>query len=252
VTGGSKLSFRIRPGAPTSSIDISADGDVGIGTASPSQKLDVASGKIAIGDHSLGERTLNGNNPEDLEVNALRNTIYTIDSNSDSTNAGFVVVRNSDATQVIFVAREDNLVGVNIATPTQPFIVGTNATNGNGAHVTPVGVWTNGSSRVNKENIRTLTSQDAFAALSGLEPVLYTGKGDPEAEEYVGFIAEDVPDLVATKSRTGLSSMDIVAVLTKVVKEQEKTIGQMEKTITDLAAQIAELQAAREAPAPQP
>ncbi|HEX2165118.1 MAG TPA: hypothetical protein VHM02_14335, partial [Thermoanaerobaculia bacterium] len=31
VTGGSRLPFRIRPGAPTSSIDISADGDVGIG-----------------------------------------------------------------------------------------------------------------------------------------------------------------------------------------------------------------------------
>jgi hypothetical protein len=42
VTGGSKLSFRIRPGAPTSSIDISADGDVGIGTASPGQKLHVS------------------------------------------------------------------------------------------------------------------------------------------------------------------------------------------------------------------
>ncbi|MEK6372659.1 MAG: hypothetical protein AABO58_08180 [Acidobacteriota bacterium] len=35
VTGGSRLPFRIRPGAPTSSIDIAADGDVGIGTASP-------------------------------------------------------------------------------------------------------------------------------------------------------------------------------------------------------------------------
>jgi hypothetical protein len=34
VTSGSRLPFRIRPGAPTSSIDISADGDVGIGTAS--------------------------------------------------------------------------------------------------------------------------------------------------------------------------------------------------------------------------
>ena len=35
VTGGSRLPLRIRPGAPTSSVDISADGDVGIGTASP-------------------------------------------------------------------------------------------------------------------------------------------------------------------------------------------------------------------------
>jgi len=41
VTGGSRLPFRIRPGAPTSSIDISASGDVGVGLASPSEKLHV-------------------------------------------------------------------------------------------------------------------------------------------------------------------------------------------------------------------
>lgn len=41
VTGGSRLPFRIRPGAPTSSIDISADGLVGFGTASPDAKIDV-------------------------------------------------------------------------------------------------------------------------------------------------------------------------------------------------------------------
>src|SRR2546428_4416326 len=41
VTGGSQLPFRIRPGAPTSSIDISASGNVGIGTASPGLKLEV-------------------------------------------------------------------------------------------------------------------------------------------------------------------------------------------------------------------
>jgi hypothetical protein len=35
LTGGSRLPFRIRPGAPTSSIDINASGNVGIGTASP-------------------------------------------------------------------------------------------------------------------------------------------------------------------------------------------------------------------------
>lgn len=34
VTGGSKLSLRIRPGAPTSSIDIGSDGNVGVGASS--------------------------------------------------------------------------------------------------------------------------------------------------------------------------------------------------------------------------
>jgi hypothetical protein len=41
VTGGSRLPFRIRPGAPTSSIDVSASGNVGVGTASPSNSLHV-------------------------------------------------------------------------------------------------------------------------------------------------------------------------------------------------------------------
>jgi hypothetical protein len=41
VTGGSKLPLRIRPGAPTSSIDIAADGDVGLNTASPAAALHV-------------------------------------------------------------------------------------------------------------------------------------------------------------------------------------------------------------------
>ena len=41
VTGGSRLPFRIRPGAPTSSIDINASGNVGIGTSSPSDKMEV-------------------------------------------------------------------------------------------------------------------------------------------------------------------------------------------------------------------
>ncbi len=41
VTGGSRLPFRIRPGAPTSSIDINASGQVGIGTQAPAFKLHV-------------------------------------------------------------------------------------------------------------------------------------------------------------------------------------------------------------------
>ena len=42
VTGGSRLPFRIRPGAATSSLDIAASGDIGMGTASPAASLHLA------------------------------------------------------------------------------------------------------------------------------------------------------------------------------------------------------------------
>jgi hypothetical protein len=41
VTGGSRLSLRIRPGAPTSSVDIAANGNVGVGTGSPKARIDL-------------------------------------------------------------------------------------------------------------------------------------------------------------------------------------------------------------------
>jgi hypothetical protein len=49
VTSGSRLSFRIRPGAPTSSLDISADGDVGVGTGSPEAPLHVVTDVAGVG-----------------------------------------------------------------------------------------------------------------------------------------------------------------------------------------------------------
>jgi hypothetical protein len=42
VTNGSRLSFRIRPGAPESSIDIAANGFVGFGTSSPSAPIHIS------------------------------------------------------------------------------------------------------------------------------------------------------------------------------------------------------------------
>ena len=54
------------------------------------------------------------------------------------------------------------------------------------------------------------------------------------AETYVGFIAEDVPDLVSTNGRKGLAAMDIVAVLTKVVQQQQEQIEALEERLSAL------------------
>jgi len=116
-------------------------------------------------------------------------------------------------------------IGIGTASPTFPLEMAS------GAHVTTGGVWTNASSREYKDDITGLELQEALKTLQGLEPVKYKYKGT-EDERHVGFIAEDVPDLVATKDRKGLSPMDIVAVLAKVVQQQQKEIEELKSRLT--------------------
>ncbi len=93
--------------------------------------------------------------------------------------------------------------------------------------------WVNASSRVLKENISDLSSEDALETLQKLEPVSFSYKTDP-SDTNLGFIAEDVPSLVATKDRKGTSTMDFVALLTKVVQDQQKQIDYLETEINKL------------------
>ena len=86
-----------------------------------------------------------------------------------------------------------------------------------------------------------------MATLKGLSPVRYNYKVD-KAEEYVGFIADDVPELVATNDRKALSSMDIVAVLTKVVQEQQKTISELAARMAELETRLWDLEASNARP----
>jgi hypothetical protein len=106
-----------------------------------------------------------------------------------------------------------------------------------GAYVSAGGVWTNASSRAYKTDIQDLTTDEATDTLNGLNPVKFSYKADSN-ERHVGFIAEDVPELVATKGKKGTSSMDMVAVLTKVVQEQQKTITELSKKMGNLEREL--------------
>ncbi|MDH5241170.1 MAG: tail fiber domain-containing protein, partial [Gammaproteobacteria bacterium] len=84
-----------------------------------------------------------------------------------------------------------------------------------------------------KENIAELRLDVATEALMALQPVVFNYRDEPQ-EDYLGFIAEDVPELVAVKDRDALSPMDIVAVLTRVVQQQERKIQALEARLDAL------------------
>lgn len=94
-----------------------------------------------------------------------------------------------------------------------------------------------GSSRDYKTNIRDLELNEAVDALKALRPVKYNHKSQPE-EETLGFIAEEVPDLVATNKRKSISPVDLTAVLTMVTQKQQETIESLIKRINALEEEI--------------
>jgi len=125
------------------------------------------------------------------------------------------------------VFNSSGYLGVGTTTPSYPLQMAS------GAYVTLGGVWTNASSREYKKEIQDLTIDEAVDTLQGLNPVQFSYRASSD-ERHVGFIAEDVPELVATKDRKGMSAMDVVAVLTKVVQEQQRTIAELSRKVAKL------------------
>jgi hypothetical protein len=221
VTGGSRLPFRIRPGAPTSSVDISANGDVGIGTASPDDKLDVtlnASGKAGITVQNSNATGFSG--IEAFDEAGVSSFFLGADNANNNTRFNslnnFPIVFLLNGTEKLRFPTSGN------------FITATN-----GAFLSSGGTWTNASSRSFKKDIIGLDAGEALATIKKLDPVTFQYNSEP-GEKYVGFIAEDVPELVAMNDHKSLSPMDVVAVLTKVVQEQQKTIEALAAKVDQL------------------
>jgi Bacterial SH3 domain/Chaperone of endosialidase len=180
--------------------------NVGIGTTEPQQRLEVN------GNIQIHER---GSNFAGLMITqSSGDTGYIMHNGANTLTIG------AGSIDRVTITSEGN-VGFSVNRPAHPIEMAS------GAHVSTGGVWTDSSSIEKKENVRELTPEEALHALARLEPVRFNYKAD-RGEEYVGFIAEDVPELVATADRRGLSPMDIVAVLTSVVQQQQEKIEALE------------------------
>lgn len=209
-TGGSWAEIRFQNNGNTN-MYLSYDGKLGIGTDAPETQLEVW------GDGRFGDWgspvTIQG---ADLQVHS-----------ASGVGKAFLVTHYGFPSSTAFVIEGGGDVGIGVENPTHLLDVGSSGAYCNG------GAWVNGSSREYKSNIKSLTVEQAMETLDALEPTSFTYNDDQD-ELFLGFIAEDVPELVATKDRKGLATMDIVAVLTKVVQAQQAEIDELHRAIEQL------------------
>jgi hypothetical protein len=165
-------------------------------------------------------------------------SVYNTDYIADSVNTEVLVLRAAGATGYTFNSIASGTGAV------RPIIFQMNnaakMTLGTDGHLTMAGgaytdglAWYPSSSREYKENIQTLSAKEAIETVKNLNPVTFVYKQDPE-QGHVGFIAEDVPDAVALNGRKAIDPVNIIAILTKVVQEQSKTIEALSSKVEKL------------------
>ena len=150
-----------------------------------------------------------------------------------ASNANVLTITPSDKNNNAIVVRNGN-IGLGVVNPGFPLTLAS------GAKCTTGGVWTNASSRELKHDIEDLSLENAREAIAKLRPVTYAYNAEPN-ESQAGFIAEEVPDLVATNTRRELSPMDFVAVLTKVVQDQDRLLEEQRNQLKEQAAALSKL-----------
>ncbi|MCC3156180.1 tail fiber domain-containing protein [Hymenobacter sp. 15J16-1T3B] len=219
VTNGSLLPFRIRPGAPTSSLDVSANGNVGVGTPSPQAKLDVR-----------GNVKISGANTLEFGSGVA----------GKQAEAGTIGYGNLAADAL-------NIVGAGTSTTDRKVAIYSEGGMTITGNLTLNGVVASSSDARLKTDVRPLAG--ALRGVQGLQGHRYrfqAGKG-PQGEQ-LGFIAQELeqvyPELVTTGA-DGLKAVNyaqLTPVLVEALKEQQRQIEQLRAEVAAGQAQLRQQQ----------
>lgn len=243
--------FGVESGTPEDLLYLASAGNIGMGTRFPATLMHAHKAAVAtvaetiaqfdVSDDSVGKleisnaSTTNGIfHPRIRGTTALQATPITMEgviTDDVGTNplvsfAGSKRAGGSIVNRPLVVFRNNQTVKAKVAANGDVFATSFNPT----------------SSRTMKDDIVELDSRKASDALALMTPVEYVYKDDPTVEKRIGFIAEDVPELIANADRKSVPIMDVVALVTKVVKDQQQTIDEQNKRIEDLMRRLNDLE----------
>lgn len=186
VTNGSSLSFRIRPGAPESSIDIAGSGDVGMGTSSPSADLHIREASSSAGNQTLLLLDNVGGRPR-IEMLGAGNAGQTGNWSLSAGNT-FVLQDRTNNDNEMTIDQSGNM--------------------------TILGALTQNSDKRNKMAIEPVDTGDILARVNQLEVSAWTYKNDaPLGIRHIGPMAQDFYALFGTgANENGISTIDTAGV----------------------------------------
>jgi len=229
VTNGSQLPFRIQPGADSNALTIKSDGDVGIGTWSPSGRLDVVNeaetehllvvqdgGNVGIGTASPGD------NLTILPSAAGGITVRETDDGNEAAKLvgawgqGKLQLYHSGSETVHLAAwsGEDsyfNAGSFGIGTTSPSYLLEVDGSAGKPGG----GTWSNSSDARLKENVQPIDGREALDTLSRLRGVTFEWINPEEhsAGTRAGLIAQEVeavfPDWIEEREAQG-NDVDLI------------------------------------------
>lgn len=225
VTGGSRLPFRIRPGAPTSSVDISAAGNVGFGTASPSVKIH-ASGSDGTSTQLLVQETngtASGRDLMRLENNGptrfrLKNTATNNEWSLNAHDSDFRMTPAGSATVAMTIFPTGN--------------------------VTIAGTLTQNSDRNSKENFRTLDHKALLQKIAALDITEWNFKYEKDEVRHIGPMAQDFHKVFGLGERDDrIAPLDTSGVALAAVQGLQKELAERDRRIAELESRLERLDA---------
>ena len=249
VTSGSRLPFRIRPGAPTSSIDISADGEVGIGTASPTEELtvksDAANGNVMIVQRSQVDsqtimrlfETTAGAGVLSLFNDVAGETFQLAGSGGHSFLSGTVGVNCNAAGGFTFAIKSGTTSTTACNTGTFSGISPGQTT------------FTIASSRSIKEDIEPVQVPDILEKIKGVDVYTYNYIDGPK--DRLGLMAEDFHQVFQRGSDKLLNGQEVEMALWLAVQELTKRNEELAGQNSELLQRLQRIEARLGEPAAQ-
>ena len=221
VTNGSKLPFKIIPDAPTNALYVAADGDIGLGTASPDAQLHTT-GTVLI-------EAADGGAPTSSELLEIR---------SPDPNGSHIYFDDGDkwfiggGTGNIFFIAEDDGAGVEFRFDES-------------GNLDITGTLTEGSDVNSKENFADVNVLEVLDRVKALPVTTWNYKEDNDSVRHIGPMSQDFYAAFGFgATETGLSARNLASVSLAALQGLSQQVEEKDAQIDELTARIAALEAA--------